>query len=237
MFSMIRRRITYANVALTLALVFAMTGGAFAAKRYLITSTKQISPSVLKALTGKAGLAGKEGPAGKNGVNGSAGAQGPQGPQGPEGKQGKEGKEGEEGAEGREGKEGKQGLKGEPWTPNSVLPSGATETGTWAAQAAEGEEKLVNISFPVALSAGLDKEHVQIAPSAACTGSSEHPTAEAGNLCVYIGENLLEHAKLESIYTPTGFLNEGAGSAGAVLRVAASASPAIIYGTWAITAG
>jgi hypothetical protein len=39
MFSKIRKRLTYANVAMTLALVFAMTGGAYAAKHYLITST------------------------------------------------------------------------------------------------------------------------------------------------------------------------------------------------------
>ena len=56
----IRKRVTYANVAMTLALVFAMSGGAYASK-YLITSTKQISPKVLKTLKG---AAGKTGPAG-----------------------------------------------------------------------------------------------------------------------------------------------------------------------------
>ena len=43
----IRSRLTYANVAVTLALVLAMSGGAYAADRYLITSTKQIKPKVL----------------------------------------------------------------------------------------------------------------------------------------------------------------------------------------------
>jgi hypothetical protein len=46
-----RRRLNYANVTATLALFFAMSGGALAAKRYLINSTKQINPKVLKALT------------------------------------------------------------------------------------------------------------------------------------------------------------------------------------------
>jgi hypothetical protein len=53
-----RGRLSYANVVVTLALVFAMSGGAFAAGRYLITSTKQIKPSVLKQLQGKAGAIG-----------------------------------------------------------------------------------------------------------------------------------------------------------------------------------
>jgi hypothetical protein len=44
-----RRRLTYANVAATLALVFSMSGGALAASHYLIKSTKQISPKVLKS--------------------------------------------------------------------------------------------------------------------------------------------------------------------------------------------
>lgn len=78
-----RKRLTYANVAATLALVFAMSGGALAAKHYLITSTKQISPKVLKKLkgkTGKTGVTGKEGAQGKEGVAGKNGVNGGRGP-------------------------------------------------------------------------------------------------------------------------------------------------------------
>lgn len=46
-----RRHISYANVAATLALVLSMSGGALAASHYLINSTKQINPKVLKTLT------------------------------------------------------------------------------------------------------------------------------------------------------------------------------------------
>jgi hypothetical protein len=46
-----RRYLTYANVTATLALVFAMSGGALAAKHYLLSSTKQISPKVLEGLS------------------------------------------------------------------------------------------------------------------------------------------------------------------------------------------
>jgi hypothetical protein len=83
-----RKRLSYANVTATLALVFAMSGGALAANHYLITSTKQINPSVLKKLTGKpgpggpAGATGPGGPAGATGPGGPAGATGPQGPGG-----------------------------------------------------------------------------------------------------------------------------------------------------------
>jgi hypothetical protein len=48
------RHLSYANVVSTLALLFAMTGGALAASHYVITSTKQIKPSVLEKLTPKA---------------------------------------------------------------------------------------------------------------------------------------------------------------------------------------
>ncbi len=80
-----RRRITYANVAATLALVFSMTGGALAASHYLITSTKQIKPSVLKKLKGNTGATGKTGATGATGAPGTAGAPGKEGPQGKEG--------------------------------------------------------------------------------------------------------------------------------------------------------
>jgi hypothetical protein len=79
MFSAIQRRITYANVAATLALVFSMTGGALAAKHYLVNSTKQISPKVLNKLkgqNGKNGATGAAGPAGAAGQTGSPGQKG-----------------------------------------------------------------------------------------------------------------------------------------------------------------
>lgn len=80
-----RRRFSYANVAATLALVFSMTGGALAANHYLIRSTKQISPKVLKKLKGKTGKTGKTGNTGKTGGTGPVGPVGPTGPQGPAG--------------------------------------------------------------------------------------------------------------------------------------------------------
>jgi hypothetical protein len=92
-----RKRLSYANVTATLALVFAMSGGAMAANHYLITSTKQINPTVLKKLTGKPG---KNGAAGANGVNGATGPTGSTGPQGPKGETGPKGEEGPKGANG-----------------------------------------------------------------------------------------------------------------------------------------
>jgi hypothetical protein len=79
------RRLNYANVTATLALFFAMSGGALAAKHYLINSTKQFNPKVLKALKGNAGATGA------TGATGAAGKEGPQGKEGAAGKGGPEG--------------------------------------------------------------------------------------------------------------------------------------------------
>jgi hypothetical protein len=89
-----RRRISYANVTATLALVFAMSGGALAANSYLINSTKQINPKVLKKLTGKTGKTGSTGTSGAVGATGAAGLTGAQGQKGETGPKGEEGKEG-----------------------------------------------------------------------------------------------------------------------------------------------
>ncbi len=65
-----------------LALFVSLTGSSIAAGHYLITSTKQIKPSViskLKGATGPAGSRGSQGPAGAAGVAGAAGARGPSG--------------------------------------------------------------------------------------------------------------------------------------------------------------
>jgi Collagen triple helix repeat (20 copies) len=70
------------------ALFFALGGSAIAAKHYLITSTKQIKPSVLKSLKGKAGAKGLTGPAGLPGATGAIGKEGAPGKEGKEGKVG-----------------------------------------------------------------------------------------------------------------------------------------------------
>lgn len=51
----IRAGVTYANVASTLALLFAASGGAYAASKYLITSASQISPQALSQISGLQG--------------------------------------------------------------------------------------------------------------------------------------------------------------------------------------
>src|SRR3984957_8987937 len=161
MISRVRRRFTYANVLMTLAFVFAMSGGAYAASKYVITSTKQISPKVLKSLVGKtgpAGVAGKEGAPGKEGVpgkegpagkEGAAGKEGKKGPEGPRGEPGSAGAKGETAATGPAGPAGKNGTGG---GFSKTLPSGETETGTWTSQRLSKEGAAFSaISFPIQL--------------------------------------------------------------------------------------
>jgi hypothetical protein len=80
--SSIRRHLSYANITATLALVFAMSGGALAAKHYLINSTGQINPKVLKKLRGSRGSRGSRGLPGISGIEGPVGPIGPAGPSG-----------------------------------------------------------------------------------------------------------------------------------------------------------
>jgi collagen triple helix repeat protein len=146
MIGFIRKRLSYANVAMTLALVFAMTGGAYAAKKYLITNTKQIKPSVLKQLQGKAGPVGPEGKAGAAGPAGAKGENGAPGTNGTNGANGKDGVSPEgvaftgaahgcteggvefKGANTTYACNGKKGTTGFTKT----LPSKQTETGVWS---------------------------------------------------------------------------------------------------------
>lgn len=115
-----RKRLTYANVAATLALVFSMSGGALAASHYLITSTRQISPKVLGRLTGKAGAPGPRGEAGPKGETGLTGDIGPKGEEGKPGEPGTPGTAGARGPEGRQGIEGATGREGEEG-PSGVI--------------------------------------------------------------------------------------------------------------------
>lgn len=84
----LRRHVSYANVVATLALLFAMSGGALAAKHYLINSTEQINPKVLKKLKGRAGSTGMPGAPGTAGSQGMAGVSGSSGAPGAAGANG-----------------------------------------------------------------------------------------------------------------------------------------------------
>jgi hypothetical protein len=218
MYSRIRKRFTYTNVAMTLALVFAMTGGAYAAGKYLITSTKQIKPSVLKSLKGNAGHAG---------VPGANGAAGPQGAGGANGANGKDG---------INGTNGKDGKDGSPWTAGGTLPKGATETGQWAiSQWHKAGEFLVEaISFPIPLAHELDVGHVHLigvsepVPPGCAGGSATEPKAESGNLCVYEQQvnNLL----------PASFGLNSASTFGALLTALVGVEGEVVaIGSWAVT--
>ena len=89
-----RRRVSYANVAATLALVLALGAGTAWAKKhihFIITSTSQIKPSVradLRGANGTDGTDGTNGTNGTNGINGAVGATGPMGVAGNVGPQG-----------------------------------------------------------------------------------------------------------------------------------------------------
>jgi len=95
----------------TLALFVALGGTAGAATHYLITSTSQIKPSVLKKLKGDPGPSGAPGAAGAQGAKGATGPQGPAGPQGSKGETGPQGPKGETGSQGLQGERGPQGLE------------------------------------------------------------------------------------------------------------------------------
>jgi hypothetical protein len=90
-------------VVAVIALILALTGSAVAAKRYLITNTKQISPAALKQLAKLAAIQGAQGVAGTPGAAGAAGATGTTGAAGAEGKEGSAGKEGQTGPPGQAG--------------------------------------------------------------------------------------------------------------------------------------
>jgi hypothetical protein len=133
-----RFRPTYSNVVATLALFFALAGGAWAATQLpkeSVGSTQlakgAVTPAKLSAqakegFTGPAGPQGALGPRGtegQRGENGAAGATGPQGIRGAtgatgatgsRGELGEAGLRGERGPTGDTGSEGPRGLEGQP---------------------------------------------------------------------------------------------------------------------------
>jgi hypothetical protein len=230
MLSRIGGHLTYANVAATLALLFAMSGGAMAARHFLITSTKQISPQVLHALKGK------------NGKNGATGPQGPVGPQGAQGALGPQGAKGENGKDGTPGPEGPPGPEGSPWTLGGTLPSGASEKGVWVARghATEAENVSAAVSLPIPLkepvTVGSQLEFVQSGVTSSCPGGLSKPEAAPGHLCVFMKTDVNVEPSSVIFSNPEGGFEE-LGTTGDLLVFKTEAvGPYNINGTWVVTA-
>jgi hypothetical protein len=247
MFSRIRRRFTYANVVMTLALVFAMSGGALAAKHYLISSVKQINPKVLKQLQGKPGPAGPESKPGAPGAPGKAGLNGTNGTNGTNGAPGES--VAMNAATSTECKEGgvaftvasktEHACNGSPWTAGGTLPKGATEAGAWVAPVIKNAfgkpEGVGGISFTIPLSAKpaiayIKEGQAGLEHASECPGTLESPKAGKGFLCVYArSEALATLHETEAFAVGAQLYFQGA-------EISGTAVTGFADGTWAVTA-
>ncbi len=111
MLSWIRRQLSPATAMAFVALVFALTGGAFAAtggggSPSHATLTASAAKAKAKTKAGPRGPAGPKGAPGATGATGPAGATGPQGPAGPAGAAGAKGENGAAGTNGTNGTNG-----------------------------------------------------------------------------------------------------------------------------------
>ncbi len=176
----IRARVSYANVVATLALVLAMSGGALAANHYLINSTKQINPKVLRKL------------------HGARGALGPTGSAGPQGIQG------------LEGKRGAKGERGDPgvFSAADLLGKGERESGEFSVSApgkvAPGGTVEGVATFQIPLTAPIETqiEVTQVAkPSTNCLGPG---SAARGWLCIYT-RSVSPNLEFKRAYDPESF--------------------------------
>lgn len=262
MFTVIRKRMTFANIAMTLALIFAMAGGAYAAGSALTAKQKK---EVVKIAKKYAGKAGERGPVGEKGAQGLPGAKGENGVPGFKGENGKDGANGVSATtESFGGKEhgceaggvvvksaspealvcnGKNGTTGFTKT----LPKGETETGSFLGAPIGGGIVAATISFSIPLKAPLGelathyvtKEEWKegTGPSQCLNGTAAMPEAQEGNLCVFEA----------GLSAPTGGgspvaifpssaegIAGGTSTAGALLFFTGSTTGHFI-GTWAVT--
>lgn len=286
MIALIRRHVTYANIAVTMALVFAMAGGAYAVtggrppsdaghaaaqaatkkpskrrSKYVITSTKQIKPTVLSSLKGKAGAAGPTGP---------AGAAGPTGPKGEVGVAGGPGKEGAPGTAGESvtaaaispssstcakqggesytlegkttdicnGKEGQPGPEGKVATIK--LKEGETESGVWSAPTPGGtthagltDEGRIAITFPIPLEKAIEEESFAfyVPVGAEPPAGCSGSAPAAGYFCMFA---TAESSGENAISITPEFASSF--PFGMLVHFHGESAKSYAYGTWSVTA-
>jgi hypothetical protein len=180
MFSPLRSQFGIPGILSVIALVLAMSGGAFAVSDHLAGSS-----------AAKKQRKATQGPRGPRGPKGQPGAQGPAG---------SPGVQGQPGSPGREGPPGAKGDTGSPWTAGGTLPSGRSESGTWIAgtfgteiePGIAGGAAAISFTIPLQLPPAvhlIGKEQEGKEHAAECPGSALAPKAAKGNLCLYTAED------------------------------------------------
>jgi len=204
--SLIRRHLSFANVASLLALVFSMSGGALAARHFLhpkihytITSTSQISPKVLRKLKGATGEIGPIGP------QGQTGEPGPRGP---------------------------SGGRGEP--APSELAHGASESGDFGLRGVGPLAE--SITFRIPLTATIAKAQVVFAKAGTPVENCPGPgAATRGYLCIYSAISS-EVKEMKSFDAESGERPEGSGKLGFTLEVLGTGMASLAdEGTYTVT--
>lgn len=201
MFRVLRRNLTPPTALAVIALVFAMSGGAIAAKNANDSAEASKSQRGLKGPRGKQGPRGLQGPQGPKGETGATGPQGPQGSQGP------------------------KGDVGDPWTAGGFLPSGKSVGGTWVAGVGPGifpgptGVAAASISFGLPIKGVptvkvVKKNQEGVEHATECPGSLIAPKAANGVLCLYTAEEAAGMALHEASPGPFGAVVTWLGSPG-----------------------
>jgi hypothetical protein len=139
------------------------------------------------------------------------------------------------GAQGLQGPKGDPGTNGTDLTSHTPLPSGQTESGVYSVAGGDSTAgSIVSVmQFTQPLAADLDSAHVErtTTTSANCPGPGQ---AMPGYLCAY--ERRLINATFGFIQNPAFSTTVGASKYGAQIFYIPTASGAVAYGTWAVTA-
>jgi len=238
-------------IVAVIALVAALAGTAFAAAGLNSKQKKEVK-KIAKEFAGKQGPAGPQGPAGAKGDKGDTGPAGSAGPAGATGPAGPTGAKGANGAPGPTGEAGPTGPTGETGFTEH-LPSGKTETGSWAfnpigghayilnpeepEKASYTEEEIVMVALPlnIPLAAAPEAIVYNEPESENCPGTITEPKAKAGKFCVYVEGNIFN-----GVTEPKGTSHFAAFdkifASGVVLGLKGRERAKFVRGTYAVTA-